>query len=111
MQLSFSLNDVRDGNRFQILAHRFGLTNRELAILVIKKFLNDYFWEWNIEELYGKNSDDLRIQGFIEYLDENIDRILRSTQVAKDFRKPEKQISRDNNNRTTRTTMGEGRSK
>lgn len=109
MQLSFRLNDVRDGTRLEILAYRFGLTPKELAVLALKKFLNETFWEWNPEALYGKSSDDLRIQGFTEYLDEYIDRLKRTEKVGKDFRKPEKPLPRDNTNSSTRSSMGEER--
>lgn len=88
VQLSFNLNDARDGNRFQILADRFGLTKRELAILIIKKFLNDTFWEWNGEYLSGKVIDDIQIKTFNEYLDTIVKPVQRSDKVGKDFRKP-----------------------
>ena len=106
MRIVINLDDIRDGNRLQVLAHRFQLTPRELAILVLKRFLNENYWEWNIEELYGKSADDTRIKGFAEYLNEYIDGLLRTEAVGKDFRKPKISIPGNQTRSTNRTNLG-----
>jgi hypothetical protein len=106
VKVSIDLKDERDGQRLEILAHRFGLKPKELATLIIKQFLHENYWEWNVEELYEQGADHFQLKGFTEYLNDYVDRIRRTEKVGEAFRK-DKISNRDKRRSSNRTSLGE----